>query len=534
MNDLYWGAGKDQPVASSFAFDDEALKKALKRIYEKDVNPMTDIEENLFNAVFSTMSDAVDKGFGVPDPANPDADFYNALKNDAAVFSAFKTHRWQNDIARQMLDEKGELKNFERFKRDVSSLVDPQHKDAWLKTEYDTAVLRARQAAEWRQFEREKDILPNLRWEPSTSVHPGADHQVFWGVVRPVDDEFWNRHRPGDRWNCKCGLSSTDDPETPAENLPVGKAGDKPAPGLKSNPGKSGQLFSKDHPYVTGAYKGAKEAVEKFIRELKDKMVSPNMPGALKPGSDYLKGTGITFKKDFFDLIKNTPGKDIHFQIDKGGSGSYYMPDTDVVREGRKLVTVPEHMRRMVHIADNARNKRSNWHRESVVYHEFGHAIDAQRNMYSSQVLKELMERQRQFLNKKQTYTVRARIYNPESGESQTFTTKISMSRIAYADSKLTELYRKIVRMKDETFTRRGITKSDVIEQLVAARDTIKALNVKYGEGHTTAYFKSPGMAEKEFIAHCFENTFAGNKVFKKYLPELYAEMVEYIKGLKR
>lgn len=88
--------------------------------------------------------------------------------------------------------------------------------------------------------------------------------------------------------------------------------------------------------------------------------------------------------------------------------------------------------------------------------------------------------------------------------------------------------------MKDETFTRRGITKSDVIEQLVAARDTIKALNVKYGEGHTTAYFKSPGMAEKEFIAHCFENTFAGNKVFKKYLPELYAEMVEYIKGLKR
>ena len=51
MNDLYRDARKVKPVESSFTFDDEALKKALKRIYEKDVNPMNDIEENLFTAV---------------------------------------------------------------------------------------------------------------------------------------------------------------------------------------------------------------------------------------------------------------------------------------------------------------------------------------------------------------------------------------------------------------------------------------------------------------------------------------------------
>ena len=39
-------------------------------------------------------------------------------------------------------------------------------------------------------------------------------------------------------------------------------------------------------------------------------------------------------------------------------------------------------------------------------------------------------------------------------------------------------------------------------------------------------------MSEKEFIAHCFENTFAGNRVFKKYLPELYDDMVKYIERL--
>ena len=61
---------------------------------------------------------------------------------------------------------------------------------------------RAHQAANWRQFEREKDVLPNLKWMPSTSLHPGADHRRFWGTIRPVDDLFWNNHRPGDRWNC--------------------------------------------------------------------------------------------------------------------------------------------------------------------------------------------------------------------------------------------------------------------------------------------------------------------------------------------
>lgn len=38
MNDLYRETYTNKTVESSFTFDDAALKKALKRIYEKDVN----------------------------------------------------------------------------------------------------------------------------------------------------------------------------------------------------------------------------------------------------------------------------------------------------------------------------------------------------------------------------------------------------------------------------------------------------------------------------------------------------------------
>lgn len=172
----------------------------MRRIYEKDFHPMTDIELQMFRAVWDTLDIATDKGFGKRPADDPDHDFYEELKRNNAVFAAFKVHRMQNDMAALLLDSNGVLKPFERWAKEVMPIADHQIYQ-WLETEYDTAIIRAHQAANWRQFEREKDVLPNLKWMPSTSLHPGADHRRFWGTIRPIDDPFWNNHRPGDRWN---------------------------------------------------------------------------------------------------------------------------------------------------------------------------------------------------------------------------------------------------------------------------------------------------------------------------------------------
>lgn len=263
MNDLYRNATKE--VSSTFSFDEEALKKALKNIYSKDFHPVTDIEENLFNSVWQSMNEATDKGFGKRKSDDPDFEFYQEIKYNNAVFSAFKVHRAQNDMASLLLDTNGNLKPFNQWLKEVAPIADHQML-YWLRTEYDTVVIRAHQAADWRQFEREKDILPNLKWMPSTSVNPGVDHQVFWGTIRPVDDPFWSEHRPGDRWNCKCPLSATNEPPTP---IPKGKSSDQPAAGLENNPGKDASLFGKSHPYIKEAYKGAEKAVEDFLKHKK-------------------------------------------------------------------------------------------------------------------------------------------------------------------------------------------------------------------------------------------------------------------------
>lgn len=245
------------------------LRSALLNIYSKEFHPASEIEVSLFNEIWAQINNAAKEGFGQSRVVDPDEDFRNEILRNNAVFSAFKVHRMQNDMAQLLLDSKGNLKPFEQWRKEVLPIASHQV-GTWLRTEYDTAVIRAHQAADWRQFEREKDILPNLRWVESTSIHPGLDHKRFWGTIRSIDDAFWSEHRPGDRWNCKCSLSSTDEPETPVpESSPL----DKPQKGLENNPGKDAKLFSDQHPYQSETRKGAKKAVDKLMARI-DEMIA--------------------------------------------------------------------------------------------------------------------------------------------------------------------------------------------------------------------------------------------------------------------
>ena len=189
INDLY--RMEDKQVETLFSFDEEVLKKALKNIYSKDFHPMTDIEENLFEATWKTMNKATDKGFGTRKTDDPDYDFYREIRMNNAVFAAFKVHRAQNDMAALLLDKNGSLKPFEQWVKEAMPIADHQMIH-WLRTEYDTAVIRAHQAADWRQFEREKDIFrisnrcrphPYIR-EPTTeySGEPYAPSMIRSGT----------------------------------------------------------------------------------------------------------------------------------------------------------------------------------------------------------------------------------------------------------------------------------------------------------------------------------------------------------------
>lgn len=250
-------------------------------------------------------------------PPTHEEDFLRALRHSNEVFSAFKVHSMSTKMAERLIGEDGKLRTFSEWRKAVAPIARHQV-GSWLQTEYDTAILRAHQAADWLEFERNKDIFPNLRWMPTTSPAPEAAHRVFWSkpVVLPIDDPFWSEHRPGDRWNCKCSLEATDAPLEPLTQEEQKIAEDPKhaaQPGLEGDPVHKGLITDK-HPYYPSSCskcpfykpKGLKGRLQKaFVGRVKDCHSCPYINEALE---EAMKGDAgiyrIVEREEFGDRFK--------------------------------------------------------------------------------------------------------------------------------------------------------------------------------------------------------------------------------------
>ena len=230
-------------------FSADILEDFLRTVYE-GFDTSNEIEPRMWRELLRILNQAAAQGLadGRYRPRHND-DFLRAIKHNNEVFAAFKVHAMGEAMSSKLLDEKGNLKPFKQWLNDVKSISSHQV-GAWLDTEYNTAVLRAHAAADWKEFERNKDVMPNLRWMPTTSPHAEKVHRAFWEkkLTLPVEHPFWAKHHPQDRWNCQCSLEATDDPASDDEvtkDLPEVR----PHRGLENNPGKDGKLINDTHPY---------------------------------------------------------------------------------------------------------------------------------------------------------------------------------------------------------------------------------------------------------------------------------------------
>ena len=161
------------------------LAAFLRRIYD-GFDTSADFEPAMWREILRVVNEAAVEGLsqGAATPSlSADRDFYRAMRHSNEVFSAFKVHRMGREMAALLTDADGRLKPFSRWVEDVRG-ISTHYNRTWLGTEYSTAVIRAHNAADWRRFERDKDILPNLRWMPTTSpTHATVTSEGSYGPV---------------------------------------------------------------------------------------------------------------------------------------------------------------------------------------------------------------------------------------------------------------------------------------------------------------------------------------------------------------
>ena len=190
----------------------------------------------------------------------------HALENNAFIFSGFKAFHTLREVGLSLVTDKGDIKPFETFRRDVEA-VNNRYNHNYLYAEYNHAVGSSLMAARWQQIEADGDRY-DLQYRTAQDDRVREDHAILHGTTLSPSDPFWSLYLPPNGWNCRCTAVQVRKGKYPQSDPALSiLRGNNCTEAAKQqifrfNPGKDLQLFPPKHPY----YKGPKpEQVKQAI-----------------------------------------------------------------------------------------------------------------------------------------------------------------------------------------------------------------------------------------------------------------------------
>ncbi|MCX8482130.1 MAG: phage minor head protein, partial [Crocinitomicaceae bacterium] len=290
MNDQYsFNIGAD---VSELEIDAILTEKQIQDILKKIFKGSKDIPADVYQKTYEKLSLGVSTGYGDAKTPN-DVQMIWQLKNNVAIFSAFKANHYGETMRDLLIDKNGDKRVWGDFLKEAKK-IDADYNKTRLAAEYNMAIKSARTAQLWQNFERDKDVYPNLIYMPSRSATPREIHKQYYGLILPVDHPFWDTGMPPQGWGCSCWVKQTrEDASTGEINIP------EETKGLSGNPGKTGMIFTASTLYMASLSKKSKDEVQAFLNEKK----AQNVEMIIYPiGKNYIE---IPVTADGRDLIQN-------------------------------------------------------------------------------------------------------------------------------------------------------------------------------------------------------------------------------------
>lgn len=176
----------------------------------------------LFRDTWQQLQKGMFRGYGgnFTDFSETSTDFaiLTRLNENLNRFSAAKTFQNVSDTQNFVLDAGGNLRPFTEFRKDALKIFD-QYNENWLRTEFETTVAGAQSAVQWKDIQRDKEILPLLKYQTAGDEKVRPQHAAWDGIVKPVNDPFWDTHNPPNGFNCRCIAIQLEKGEEKVTNL---------------------------------------------------------------------------------------------------------------------------------------------------------------------------------------------------------------------------------------------------------------------------------------------------------------------------
>lgn len=221
------------------------IKRIAKLLHSGKLKP-EELDQELLTKTYDELYKGARSGWGAKnwDKLQKDGDaIITEIKNNLYFFSAAKTYNQLLDFNAMLVDEDGKIRSFTEFRRKVM-VVHETYNQNYLQAEYQTAKRSSQAAKQWQQFVADADLFPNLEYRTVGDQRVRDEHDKLEGVIKPINDSFWDSHYPPNGWRCRCSVRQTDAPATKhTPKVTVDR-------GFENNVGKSGQVFNPDgHPY---------------------------------------------------------------------------------------------------------------------------------------------------------------------------------------------------------------------------------------------------------------------------------------------
>ena len=272
--------------------------------------------------------------------------------------------------------------------------------------------------------------------------------------------------------------------------------------------------YEKVYVQIEKAYNIYKLASLKEVKQLGFDNISPNMPYNIF--TDYVKKIPGMMEalpsKEFFDSLKD------FVPLVALKNGAHYSPTYKYVN----ISFENDNLQRM---------SKSPWYRKGLFYHEFGHAFDHQIALKSKSELMKIYDDWKKVINAGEGERLKGVIQEKLDKFGADFDKFRDNAWKQYQELKQIGKMDEAERLKKELFAKceeQEALQMEFEEQLGAFTDCLQAAISGHKfirpRGHDVKYWTQDKQLA-EFIAHCSENYWGGNPIFKEIAPQLYDDM---------
>lgn len=266
--------------------------------------------------------------------------------------------------------------------------------------------------------------------------------------------------------------------------------------------------------HIEKAYNIYKLASLKEVKQIGFENVSPNTPYNIF--TEYVKKIPGMMEalpsKEFFDSLKE------FVPLVALKSGAHYSPTYKYVN----ISFDKDNIERMT---------KSPWFRKGLFYHEFGHAFDHQIKLKSNSELTAVYNGWKKIINAGEGERLKGIVQEKLNKFDADFDKYRDETWAKYSELKQKGKTDEADRLKKELFAKadeQEALKMEFNEKLGAFTDCLQAAinGHKFIQpmGHDVKYWTQEKQLA-EFIAHCSENYWGGNPIFKEIAPQLYDDM---------